>query len=109
MQRTGPVLPGGVHSLGVLDPLDEISEQGLTEGPWQTVVWNDPVNLMSYVVHVFRTYFGYELPVATGLMHRVHEDGRAVVSRGSREQAESDVQAMHSYGLRATLEEAGQD
>lgn len=109
MQRTGPGLPGHAHGTGVLDPLEQLDEQGAIDGPWRTVVWNDPVNLMSYVVHVFRTYFGYELPVATGLMHRVHEDGRAVVSRGSREQAESDVQAMHSYGLRATLEEAGQD
>lgn len=80
-----------------------------TEGPWCTVVWNDPVNLMSYVVFVFRRYFGYSRVVAEQLMMQVHEEGRAIVSRGSREQAEKDVQAMHSYGLQATIEKAGQD
>lgn len=77
-----------------------------TDGPWRTVVWNDPVNLMSYVVYVFRTYFGYSRVVAEQLMMQVHEDGRAIVSRGSRERVETDVQAMHSFGLQATLERA---
>ncbi|WP_114855915.1 ATP-dependent Clp protease adapter ClpS [Brachybacterium sp. YJGR34] len=79
------------------------------DGPWCTVVWNDPVNLMSYVVFVFRRYFGYSRVVAEQLMMQVHEEGRAIVSRGSRERVETDVQAMHSFGLRATLERAGQD
>ena len=79
------------------------------DGPWRTVVWNDPVNLMSYVVHVFRRYFGYSRLVAEQLMMQVHEEGRAVVSHGSRERVETDVQAMHSFGLRATLEKAGED
>jgi len=79
-----------------------------TEGPWCTVVWNDPVNLMSYVVFVFRRYFGYSHLVAEQLMMQVHEEGRAIVSRGSRERAETDVQAMHSFGLQATLERAGE-
>ncbi|GAB2547722.1 ATP-dependent Clp protease adapter ClpS [Brachybacterium huguangmaarense] len=77
------------------------------DGPWRTVVWNDPVNLMSYVVHVFRTHFGYGSSRAIRLMRAVHEQGRAVVSEGSRESVESDVQAMHGYGLRATMERAG--
>lgn len=71
--------------------------------PWQTVVWNDPVNLMSYVVHVFRTYFGFPLDVATRLMLAVHEEGHAVVAEGAREQMELHAQAMHDYGLWATV------
>ncbi|WP_394216847.1 ATP-dependent Clp protease adapter ClpS [Brachybacterium vulturis] len=78
------------------------------DGAWCTVVWNDPVNLMSYVEFVFRRYFGYSHLVAEQLMMQVHEEGRAVVSRGSRERAETDVQAMHSFGLQATLEKAGE-
>ena len=79
-----------------------------TEDPWCTVVWNDPVNLMSYVSYVFRHYFGYSRVVAEQLMLQVHEEGRAIVSRGSRERVERDVQAMHSFGLQATLEKAGE-
>ena len=85
----------------------ELTVEG--DGPWCAVVWNDPVNLMSYVVFVFRRYFGYSRLVAEQLMMQVHEDGRAIVSRGSRERVETDVQAMHSFGLQATLERAGQD
>lgn len=73
---------------------------------WVTVVWNDPVNLMSYVTYVFRTYFGYPHERAERLMRQVHEEGRATVSRGNREQMETDVQAMHGYGLWATLQQA---
>ena len=72
--------------------------------PWQTVVWNDPVNLMSYVTYVFRTYFGYQREVAEKLMLDVHRKGRAVVSSGRREEMERDVEAMHGYGLWATLQ-----
>ncbi|WP_152354329.1 ATP-dependent Clp protease adapter ClpS [Brachybacterium subflavum] len=95
---------GGSRTVGVLDPERAAQAEDFEDGPWQTVVWNDPVNLMSYVVHVFRTYFGFSRARAHELMQQVHEQGRAVVSRGSRERVESDVQAMHSYGLRATLE-----
>jgi ATP-dependent Clp protease adaptor protein ClpS len=80
---------------------DEIT---LVSRPWVTIVWNDPVNLMSYVTYVFRTYFGYEKKLAEKLMLEVHNDGRSVVSSGSREEMERDVQAMHEYGLWATLE-----
>ena len=72
--------------------------------PWVTIVWNDPVNLMSYVTYVFQTYFGYDRAHAEKLMMEVHEDGRSVVSTGSREEMERDVQAMHEYGLWATTE-----
>lgn len=71
---------------------------------WSTIVWNDPVNLMSYVSYVFRTYFGYDKAKAEKLMMEVHRDGRSAVSQGSREEMERDVQAMHGYGLWATME-----
>ena len=74
------------------------------EDPWVTIVWNDPVNLMSYVAFVFRTYFGYTEEKAEQLMLAVHEEGRAIVSSGRREEQERHVQAMHEYGLWATLE-----
>lgn len=73
--------------------------------PWQTVVWNDPVNLMSYVVYVFRTHFGYSREKATTLMLHVHQDGHAVVAEGAREQMELHARAMHDYGLWATVRE----
>lgn len=74
--------------------------------PWVTLVWNDPVNLMSYVTYVFQTYFGYSRAKAEKLMLEVHQDGRSVVSTGSREEMERDVQAMHEYGLWATMQKA---
>ena len=75
---------------------------------WQTVVWNDPVNLMSYVVHVFREYFGFPRETAERLMLQVHNEGRAVVAEGAREQMELHASAMHDYGLWATVREAPQ-
>ena len=76
----------------------------LLDRPWSTVVWNDPVNLMSYVTYVFETYFRYSRKKAEKLMLEVHNDGRSTVSTGSREEMERDVQAMHEYGLWATME-----
>ncbi|WP_454044603.1 ATP-dependent Clp protease adapter ClpS [Cellulosimicrobium sp. Marseille-Q8652] len=72
--------------------------------PWVTLVWNDPVNLMSYVAYVFESYFGYPTPRANELMLQVHREGRAVVSTGTRERMEVDVQAMHGFGLWATMQ-----
>lgn len=72
--------------------------------PWITVVWNDPVNLMSYVTYVFMTYFQYGREKAERLMMDVHEKGRAVVSDGTREEMERHVTAMHGFGLWATME-----
>jgi len=72
--------------------------------PWVTIVWNDPVNLMSYVTYVFQSYFGYTKEHAEKLMLDVHHKGKAVVSSGTREEMERDVTAMHSYGLWATLQ-----
>ncbi len=84
----------------------ERDEVVLPAVPWITVVWNDPVNLMSYVTYVFCEYFGYPRKKSEKLMMQVHTEGRAVVSDGSREEMERDVQAMHGYGLWATLEKA---
>ena len=86
------------------EPLSDVEHQMAT--PWVTIVWNDPVNLMSYVTSVFVRYFGYSKPKAEKLMMEVHQDGRSVVSTGSREEMERDVQAMHEYGLWATLQKA---
>jgi len=80
----------------------------LADVPWVTIVWDDPVNLMSYVTFVFTEYFRYPKSKAKRLMMQVHNEGRAVVSTGSREEMERDVQAMHTYGLWATLQKADQ-
>ncbi|HEY0216108.1 MAG TPA: ATP-dependent Clp protease adapter ClpS [Cellulomonas sp.] len=84
--------------------LVETDETTATAAPWVTIVWNDPVNLMSYVTYVFRSYFGYPQAKAEKLMREVHEEGRSAVSTGNREQMEVDVQAMHGFGLWATLQ-----
>ena len=84
----------------------EAEESVELDQPWVTIVWNDPVNLMSYVTYVFREYFGYSEAKATELMLQVHQDGRSVVATGSREEMERHVQAMHEYGLWATLQKA---
>lgn len=74
---------------------------------WCTVVHDDPVNTMDYVVWVFRTYFRLPAALAERRMMQVHTTGRAVLSTGARERMEVDVAAMHSYGLRATIEPVG--
>jgi ATP-dependent Clp protease adaptor protein ClpS len=73
--------------------------------PWITLVWNDPVNLMSYVTYVLQKHFGYSKQKATKLMLDVHHKGKAVVSSGTREEMERDVEAMHGFGLWATLQQ----
>ncbi|MDF1606444.1 ATP-dependent Clp protease adapter ClpS [Nocardioides sp. YIM 152315] len=84
---------------------DEVLEDVVqTAKPWVTIVWNDPVNLMSYVTFVFQKYFGYSKKKSEKLMMEVHEEGRSVVSHGTREEMERDVQAMHEYGLWATMD-----
>jgi ATP-dependent Clp protease adaptor protein ClpS len=74
--------------------------------PWMVIVWNDPINLMTYVTFVFQKLFGYSKTAATKLMLDVHNKGRAVVSSGPRERAELDVFRLHEYGLWATMEQA---
>ena len=79
-------------------------ERQHVDRPWLVVVWDDPVNLMSYVVFVLRRIFGYDPATAERLMLQVHHEGRAVVAREPRERAEHHVAQLHGYGLLATLE-----
>ena len=82
-----------------------VDEDVAEDRPWVTIVWNDPVNLMSYVTHVLMELFGYSRAKATELMLDVHHKGRAVVSSGTREQMEHDVARCHARGLWATLQQ----
>ncbi|HEY6796100.1 MAG TPA: ATP-dependent Clp protease adapter ClpS [Kineosporiaceae bacterium] len=82
----------------------DVEEQAVPDVPWITIVWNDPVNLMSYVTYVFESYFGYPRAKAEKLMMDVHRKGRAVVSQGSRDEMERDTEAMHEFGLWATFQ-----
>jgi ATP-dependent Clp protease adaptor protein ClpS len=83
----------------------ELGEVTDLDTPWIVLVWNDPINLMSYVTYVFQKLFGYSKDKATALMLDVHEKGRAVVSSGSREKCELDVFRLHEHGLWATMQE----
>jgi ATP-dependent Clp protease adaptor protein ClpS len=83
----------------------DLDEDATTARVWITIVWNDPVNLMSYVTLVFQRLFGYSREKATRLMLQVHHDGKAVVSSGTREQMEGDVARLHAAGLWATLQQ----
>ncbi len=94
--------PAPVETPERTDEPDEVSEPVF---PWVVVVWNDPVNLMSYVVYVFQKLFGYPKAKATKLMMDVHHKGKAVVSQGNREQAETDVARLHAHGLWATMQQ----
>ena len=82
----------------------DVGEVTLTDKPWIVVVWDDPVNLMSYVVYVFQKLFGYSRKKARRLMLQVHNEGKAAVADGPREQCEADVARLHAHGLWATLE-----
>jgi ATP-dependent Clp protease adaptor protein ClpS len=90
----------------VADTLEhtDLQEQTALDRPWVAIVWNDPVNLMSYVSWVFRSYFGFDRAEADRLMLLVHNEGKAVVASGTREEMERHVAAMHGYGLWATLQ-----
>ena len=95
-------------TLAVLPQVQQDAAPAATTDPargWRTVVWDDPVNLMSYVTYVFQTHFGYSREKADVLMLAVHQEGRAIVADGGRERMEAHVEAMHTYGLWATLEE----
>ena len=85
---------------------EEQAEDISLDNPWLVVVWNDPINLMSYVTYVFQKLFGYSLEKATKLMLDVHRKGRAVVSSGTRDRAEIDVNRLHEHGLWATMEQS---
>jgi ATP-dependent Clp protease adaptor protein ClpS len=97
---------------GTLTPQREAAEQVEEQSvadldrPWMTIVWDDPINLMSYVTHVFMQVFGYPKARAEQLMLDVHQRGKAVVSSGPRERMELDVTTLHGYGLWATLQQS---
>ena len=99
------VVPPETIPVGDLDSLFE--EETTTDSPWLVIVWNDPINLMSYVTYVLQKLFGYSKEKATSLMLDVHNKGRAVVSSGSQERAELDVFRLHEHGLWATMEQSG--
>jgi len=82
----------------------EIEEVVTPDTPWVVIVWNDPINLMSYVTFVLQKLFGYSRDKATKLMLDVHLKGKAVVSNGTREKAELDVFRLHEHGLWATMQ-----
>ena len=93
-----PTRPGtsGQQTTETVDAVDR---------PWVTIVWDDPVNLMNYVTYIFQKLFGYSEPQATKLMLQVHNEGKAVVSSGSRESMEVDVSKLHAAGLWATMQQ----
>jgi ATP-dependent Clp protease adaptor protein ClpS len=90
----------------VPDTVEELLHEEHVEEdvPWIVIVWNDPVNLMDYVVFVFQKLFGYSREKATHLMYQVHYEGKAVVTSGTREKCEIDVARLHAHGLWATME-----
>ena len=98
-------MPTTLEPVEVIEP--DIDTVNSLDRPWIVLVWNDPVNLMSYVTYVFQKLFGYSLEKATELMLDVHEKGRAVVASGTREEAEMHVFRLHEHGLWATMEHDG--
>jgi ATP-dependent Clp protease adaptor protein ClpS len=93
--------PETIESLDIHEITDPLT-------PWNTIVWNDPVNLMSYVTYVFQSYFGFTEGEAERRMLLVHNEGRAVVATGSREEMERHAEAMHDFGLWATVSKANE-
>ncbi len=85
-----------------VDP--DLAEDSVGDVPWQAIVWNDPVNLMSYVTYVLQKLFGYPEPKATALMLDVHHKGKAAVSSGDKDKIEGDVAKLHAAGLWATMQ-----
>ncbi len=108
----GGVVVSGRAGAGVIEAPDILSVPDLDDkiglsDIWMVIVWNDPVNLMSYVTYVFQKLFAYSKEKATKLMLQVHNEGRAVVASGPQERAEHDVYRLQSHGLWATLERSG--
>ncbi|HEX7095494.1 MAG TPA: ATP-dependent Clp protease adapter ClpS [Acidimicrobiales bacterium] len=95
--------PPSIAPIEVDEPgIDEVTDPDV---PWIVLVWNDPINLMSYVTYVFQKLFGYTYEKATKLMLDVHHKGKAVVSHGTKEKAELDVFRLHEHGLWATMQQ----
>ncbi|WP_129658838.1 ATP-dependent Clp protease adapter ClpS [Rothia halotolerans] len=107
---TSTAAPVDAEGLPETVPEGEVGllERSRSAPPWKVVVWNDPVNLMSYVTFVFRSYFGFSEEKARQLMLAVHEQGSAVVFTGGREEAERHTTALHGYGLWATFAQEGE-
>src|SRR5262245_18189511 len=95
-----------IEEITIPDTVEELFGDSDTETdvPWIVIVWNDPINLQSYVVLVFQKLFGYSRAKATHLMLQVHNEGRAVVVAVTRERVEVDVAGLHAHGLRATMQ-----
>ena len=96
----------GTEEIVVPDTVEELlgGEDVRPDVPWIVLVWNDPINTFAYVTYVFQKLFGYSRAKATKLMLQVHNEGRAVVSSGTREKCEIDVARLHAYGLWATMQ-----
>jgi len=101
MDRMAAPLPTPTRQV---DP--DLAEDTVLDTPWQAIVWNDPVNLMSYVTYVLQKVFGYPEPKATALMLDVHQKGKAAVSAGDKDKIEADVAKLHAAGLWATMQRA---
>jgi ATP-dependent Clp protease adaptor protein ClpS len=104
------IAPGGVHppETAPIGDVGTIVDQDTTsDRPWLVIVWNDPINLQSFVTYVLQKLFGYSKEKATALMLDIHIKGRAVVSSGTRDRAELDVYRLHEHGLWATMEQSG--
>lgn len=101
------IAPSGSQQTEVAEPsVDNATDEVVDlQVPWVVIVWNDPINLMSYVSFVLQKLFGYPKAKADSLMMDVHEKGRAVVSNGPREKAEIDVFRLHEHGLWATMQQ----
>lgn len=106
---SAPIAAAGSLTETAAPAVEEVSleaEAVSPDRPWLVIVWNDPINLMTYVTYVFQRLFGYSKAKAERLMLDVHLKGRAVVTSGPRERAEADVTRLHRFGLWATLEQA---
>jgi len=107
---SNPMTPAGVvppETAPVGDLGTIVDQETTSDRPWLVIVWNDPINLMSFVTFVLQKLFGYSKEKATGLMLDIHHKGRAVVSSGTQERAELDVYRLHEHGLWATMEQSG--
>ena len=104
MINAAVTLSSGTLTEGDTDLTTELENILAADIPWNVIVWNDPVNLMTYVAYVFRSHFGYSRARAEELMLQVHHNGKAIVFTGPREDAEKHTKAMHAWGLLATFE-----